>query len=269
MKILVCVKNVPDPDGLVFNAGGDGRASMGEAAGYRMNRYDEFAVEEALRIKEKTGMAAIDVLTVGPGRSKEVLRRAVGMGADRGIHLFAGMDGYVSPTVKAAWIADYAKGKNYDLILTGAMSEDMQNAQVAPMVAVFLGLPWATQVICVRLPSGQDGVFAPEETRLSIEREIEGGSREMLEITLPAVFAVQTGINEPRYPSLSNLLRANRQDVETLDMPSPGGEGCKAPDGMAGMVMPKKMRAGRRLEGTPLQKAEALAAILKQRALIS
>ena len=269
MKILVCVKHVPDPDGLVFNAGGDGRVSMGEAAGYRMNRYDEFAVEEGLRVREKTGNTAIDVLTVGPGRSKEVLRRAVGMGADRGIHLVTGKDGYVSPMVKAAWIADYARGKNYDLILTGAMSEDMMNAQLGPMVAVFLEMPWATQVICADLPSGQDSVSDPGKTRLSIEREIEGGSREMLEITLPAVLAVQTGINEPRYPSLSNLLRANRQDVETLDMPSPGAEGCNAPDGMEGMVMPKKMRAGRRLEGTSLQKAEALAAILKQRALIS
>ncbi len=269
MKILVCVKHVPDPDGLVFNAGGDGRVSMGEAAGYRMNRYDEFAVEEAVRIKEKTGRAAIDVLTVGPGRSKDVLRRAVGMGADRGIHLVTGKDGYVSPMVKAAWIADYARGKNYDLILTGAMSEDMMNAQVGPMVAALLGLPWATQVICMRLPSGQGSVSASGETRLSIEREIEGGSREMLEITMPTVLAVQTGINEPRYPSLSNLMRANRQEMESVDMPSSGGGGCKMPDGMAGMVMPKKMRAGRRLEGTPLEKAESLVAILKQRALIS
>ncbi|MFO8112850.1 MAG: electron transfer flavoprotein subunit beta/FixA family protein [Desulfosalsimonadaceae bacterium] len=269
MKILVCAKDVPDPDHVVVRVREDDRAVIGEVSEYRMNRFDAFAVEEALRIREALGNAAIDVLTVGPSRAKDVPRRGVGMGADRGIHLETQADGYLSPRTKAAWIATYARGKGYDLILTGAMSEDMMNGQVGPMVAAFLNLPWATQVIRTRLPREGKNALAPVSSEICVEREIEGGSREILEIALPAVLALQTGINEPRYPSLSNLLRANKQEMETVAVALAGAGNEKAMEDMAGMEMPQKMRAGRHLEGSPSDKAGQLIAILQDKALLS
>ncbi len=269
MKILVCAKYVPDPDHVVITAGEDNRVGIGDVSEYRMNRFDEFAVEEALRIRKELGNASIDILTVGASWSKDVLRRCVGMGADRGIHLETQMDGYISPRIKAAWIADYARGKGYALILTGAMSEDMMNGQVGPMVAAFLDLPWATQVIRTHLLSERNNASGAIPAEIYVEREIEGGSREMMEIDLPAVLAVQTGINEPRYPSLSNLLRANKQEVETVAVSPPERENGKAPEDMLRMEMPRKMRAGRRLEGSPTEKAGQLIAILQDKALLS
>ncbi len=273
MKILVCVKYVPDPDHVVFHASENGRIVIGEMSEFRMNRFDEFAVEEALRIREGKGDVSIDVLTIGPARSRDVLRRAMGMGADSGVHLETPVDGYISPMTKAAWIAGYANGKGYSLILTGAMSEDMMNAQVGPMVAAFLGLPCATQVIQTRLPSVQgssSGAVLPDVCPdIYVEREIEGGSREMMTIDLPAVLAVQTGINEPRYPSLSNLLRANKQEIEIIAAASPEGEASGETDAMVEMVMPEKNRAGMHLNGSPSEKAEQLIAILREKAFIS
>lgn len=273
MKILVCVKYVPDPDQVVIHPSEDGRIVIGEFSEFRMNRFDEFAVEEAVRIREGKDDVSIDVLTIGPVRSIDVLRRAMGMGADNGIHLITPMEGYISPMAKAAWIARYAAGKDYSLILTGAMSEDMMNAQVGPMVAAFLGLPCATQVIQTRLPSLQgrsSGTVLPDVCPdIYVEREIEGGSREMMTIALPAVLAVQTGINEPRYPSLSNLLRANKQEIETIAAAVPEGEVSGETDAMVEMVMPEKNRAGMHLNGSPSEKAEQLIAILREKAFIS
>ena len=274
MKILVCVKQVPDPDHVIVKTGQDGQALVTGFSGYRINRFDEFAVEEALRIKEAMDNVTIDVLTVGPPRAEEVLKRAGGMGADRSVHINAQPDRYASPFITARLIADYAREKSYSLILTGAMSEDMMNGQVGPMVASFLDLPCATQVISrnfAAAPSSRVSAV-PDETdepdAIEVEREIEGGSREMLRIALPAVIAVQTGINEPRYPALSSLLRANKQKAEAIDANVPEA-GRKNPDDMVGMAVPEKRRAGFCLEGSAAEKAEALLSMLRDKGILS
>lgn len=269
MKILVCVKQVPDPDHIAINAGEDGQAEIAAISEYRMNRFDEFAVEEAVRIREeRADDTAIDVLTVGPARARDVVKRAMGMGADEGIHLETASDQYISPRLIADCIADWARDKGYSLIVTGAMSEDMMNGQAGPMAAALLEWPCATQVIDARLQPVPGDAPAPTSTDIYVEREVEGGSREMLALPLPAVIAVQTGINEPRYPSLSNLLRANKQDIQTIAAGLPGGAAIRPPDEPAGMVMPKRMRAGRHLDGTPDQKADQLFSILQEKAFI-
>ena len=262
MKILVCAKFVPDPDHLSIAEGRDGKVVVDGFPECRMNRFDEFAVEAAVRIKEALHGVTIDVVTVGAARSGDVLRRAMGMGADSGILLETG-DHYVSPLTTAAAIADYARGKAYTLVIAGAMSEDAMNGQVGPMVAAFLGFPAATQVIHMELVETATG-----SAGICVEREIEGGSREMLEIDLPAVLAVQTGINEPRYPSLSNLLKANKQELETITLGLAENGAFKGPDQPASLVMPKKMRAGRHIGGSAVEKAEALLSILREKALI-
>jgi electron transfer flavoprotein beta subunit len=258
MNILVCVKQVPDPERLMVTEGRDGAAVIDPPDGFRMNRFDEFAVEAAVRIKEAFVEVGIDILTVGPDRVLDVVKRSIGMGADRGVHLKTPDTVALDPGAVSEWIAQYARHKDYALILTGTLSEDGMHGQVGPMAAAHLGMPVATQVI--RLEPNIRG------TRVSIEREIEGGVREVLELRLPAVLALQPGINRPRYPSLSNLLRANRQTVETIETQNLR---CGSAEVFfMGSVFPPKTRAGRFLEGTLPEKAVQLLSILKENALI-
>jgi len=258
IKILVCVKQVPDIERIVVRNGLDGMAALDVSDEFRMNRFDEFAVEEAVRIKEAMVPAHIDVITVGPKRAADVLKRPIGMGADNGIHLLTPTDADPGPASVAAWIAGYARSRGYGLILRGSMSEDGMHGEVGPMAAALLNFPYATQVIeiqSVRDPSG-----------VTIEREIEGGAREMLEICLPALLALQTGINRPRYPSLSRLLRANRQGLETIPIETLQPAGAMID--CLGLVAPARMRAAHVLTGSAQEKADQLAAILKEKALL-
>jgi len=258
MKILVCIKQVPEFEQIEINEGPDGEAVFEELTEYRMNRFDEYAVEAAVQIRENLGSTSVDVLTAGPERSAEAVKRAIGMGADHGIHLKTEDDVDFSPSAIAGWIAAYAKSKVYHLILTGSMSEDAMNGQVAPMVAAGLQLPGATQVIDVRL--------SEDLSEVCIEREIEGGHREEIRLQLPAVLAIQTGANQPRYPSLSNLLRANKQVLEQVDTYALGGAAHR--EQLLGFSLPRKTRAGRHLSGSPREKADQLLALLRNKAFI-
>ncbi len=258
MKILVCVKQIPDMERIVVRDGADGMATLEAFGEFRMNRFDEFAVEEAVCIKETLDAAHVDVITVGPERVAHVLKRAIGMGADAGIHLQTPTDTDPGPAAVAAWIAGYARSKEYGLILCGSMSEDGMHGQVGPMVAAHLNLPYATQVIEIEPAQDRSG--------LSIQREIEGGAREMLDIRMPAVLALQPGINRPRYPSLSRLLRANRQAPETI--PTSTLEPAGAWVDCLGLVLPAPMRASQVITGSALEKADRLVAMLKEKAFL-
>jgi electron transfer flavoprotein beta subunit len=252
MKILVCVKQIPDPDAPV-RITADGRWIDMDGAAYVMNRFDGFALEEALQIREEIPDTRIDVVTVGPERAESVLRRSLGTGADHGIHILAETDGYLGPFATATWIAAYARACNYDLILAGVMSGDDMNGQVGPLVAEMLQLPCATSVIFRRM--------MPEKDRIYVEREMEGGLRDALEIKLPALLTLQSGINRPRYPSLSKMLRANKHAIEVV----PSGSLDSLPVHLSVMktTLPQKTRAGLILEGTPREKASQLLDILQ------
>ena len=258
MNILVCIKQVPELEHITVEQGADGSAVVGELTEFRMNRFDEFAVEAALLIKEALPEVRIDVLTAGPPRASEAIKRAVGMGADQGIHLRSAAGSDPAPAAVSSWIARYAQDKGYALILTGSLSEDGMHGQVGAMTAAHLDLPCATQVIHVQLSDDQSGV--------TVQREIEGGSREMLCLELPALLALQPGINRPRYPSLSNLLRANRQKLETVDVDSFGE--LEAPVVRVGMDLPQQARTVEILSGTAQEKAERFLSILREKAFI-
>ena len=145
MKLLVCVKQIPDPDAPA-GVNADGRWVEIDGGAFVMNRFDCFALEEALRIREEIPETRIDVVSVGPERVETVLRRALGMGADHGIHILTECDGYLSPFATATWIAAHVRACHYDLILTGIMSGDDMNGQVGPLIAEMLHLPCATSV---------------------------------------------------------------------------------------------------------------------------
>ncbi|MFP4225801.1 MAG: electron transfer flavoprotein subunit beta/FixA family protein [Desulfobacterales bacterium] len=263
MNILVCVKPVPDFDRIIaseniYEEPPDPLKAVDDDTELSMNRFDESAVEEAVLIKEKFGKTHIDIVSCGPDGARKAVKRAIGMGADQGIHIKADYTRACDAMQTAQAIAAIASEKPYDLILTGVMSEDMMQFQVGPMLAAYLDIPWASAVVRADLD--------PEKSLISVEQEREGGARALIELDLPALVTIQTGINLPRYPSLSNMLRANKTGIPEIAMDSLdlGDKSYK----VAGYAPPEKKRAGRVIDGTPEEKAKKLIHMLKQKSLL-
>ena len=205
MKIGVLVKQVPDTETKI-RLGADAADIVRDGIKYVMNPYDEFAVEQALRIKEKQGGSPeVVVVALGPATAGETLRTALAMGADRGLHLrddaFEGGD----PLATARALAAALRAEGVDLLFTGKMAID-DNASVVPTaVAEMLGMPHVNAVQAFEL--GADGKTA------TVRRRIDGGE-EIVECTLPALFSCEKGLNEPRYASLTGIMKAKKKPIE-------------------------------------------------------
>ncbi|BBO82651.1 electron transfer flavoprotein subunit beta [Desulfosarcina ovata subsp. sediminis] len=204
MEILVCVKRVPDTAENEIEVNGSGSDIERDDLVYSVNEWDNYAVEEAIQIRDNVG-GTVTVVTVGDDESEEVLRREMAMGADNGILLtddaFEGSDGKgIATLLKAA----VEKGK-YDLILTGAQADDGAG-QVGGMLAAMLDVPYASLVNKIEV----DG------DKLKVGREIEGGNQEMNEISMPCVLSIQTGINEPRYVGIRGIRKVASVEIPEL-----------------------------------------------------
>jgi len=200
VKIIVCVKQVPDTEATI-KIGVDQKSIAEAGVKFIMNPYDEFALEEALRIKEAKGTGTIHALSVGPERAKEVLRTAVSLGADNVTLLqtaAVGLDGLATAKVLTGKI----KELGFDLILLGKEAIDDGSMQVGPMLAELLGIPCIT----VATKLGVDG------NTVTVEREGEGGT-EVLETKLPCIITCQKGLNEPRYPSIRGVMTAKKKEI--------------------------------------------------------
>ncbi len=251
MNILVCVKQVVESESGVEMDENRGWVSHGAGASFKMNRFDAHALEAALVLKETHPGVGIDAITVGPGRAVETIKRALGMGADRGVHILSEDAGCADPYGVALRIAEAAQKRDYDVILTGVMSGDLLQAQTGQMIAGLLNLPCASAVVSLEMDPGRGAAV--------VEREVEGGMRERLEIDLPAVLTIQAGINVPRYPTLSNILKAHEKEVVAVTDKTPPQRQV-----VVGIERPGKVRAGRVLEGSTEEKARTLVEILRK-----
>lgn len=206
MEILVCVKRSPDTSENEIELNRAGNDIECDDLVYSINEPDNYAVEEALQIADRTG-GNVTVVTVGGEDDEEVLRREMAMGAKQGVMIsdeaFAGSDGKGIAKILSA----YVQKNHYDLILTGVQAEDGA-AQVGGMVAAMLDHPFASLVTAIEVLDGK---------KLKIIREIEGGNKEVNEIDLPCVLSVQTGINEPRYVGMRGI-----RQVASVPIPSFG-----------------------------------------------
>lgn len=258
MKILVCVKQVMESESPVRIDDSGKWIAQSASIRFEMNPFDAYAVEEALLIKETIPGSIIHIITVGPDHSRDTLQRALGMGADEAIHILDNRMDYRPPSLTASWIADYAEDKGYDLILTGIMSADEMNGQTGPMIGQLLSIPCCTATLRTRIYPGQ--------THISVEREIEGGTRDMFDIGLPCVLTLQTGINSPRYPSLSMVLRARKKEIAVI----PAGSFEKKDPGvmLKALHYPEKKNKGVFLNGTIENKVDQLIDILAKKALL-
>lgn len=254
MKILVCIKQVMDGDARLEVEPGGRWPVAGADPPYRISRFDEQALEEALLLKDREPATEIHVLSLGPQRAAGVIGRALAKGADHGIHL---LDDAPCATAfaTAIRIAEYARGQGFDLILAGVMSEDAMQGQVGPMLAAMLSLPCAVSVVALETWNG----------KVLVESELEGGIREKIAVPLPALLTIQGGSSQPRYPSLSNILKAREKSIQVLHAVEDKGEDRERLGPLAPPPSPVK---GRVLSGTSEEKATQLLAILHERSLL-
>ena len=258
MKILVAAKQVLDPETNIKVDEGGRWISPVVMPRYQLNQFDEYAVEEAVSLKASIPGTEVHVISVGPERVKGLIERVMGMGADHGVIIDLPDHGYISPLTPASLIASYASSKNYDLVLFGVMAEDDMQGQVGPLTAELLDLPLATSVM--KLDVSED------DQTVRVEREVEAGRRETLALRTPAVLTIQSGINKPRYPTLSGLLRAKKYKPEVI-VPE-GSETSGVKEEVVWVGLPKKTRAGLVLEGDTAGKASRLLSILKEKAFL-
>ena len=206
MKILVAIKQVPDTATQVKVAG-DARSIETAGITWIVSPYDEFALEEALRIKEKRGQGEVVVVTLGPERAKEALRSCLAMGADRAVHVndpaFNGADTLTTARALAAVITQEQPG----LVLVGRQAIDDDMGAVGAQVAEVLGWPCAYWI----MEEAIDG----EGKSVKAARQVEGGL-EVFDIALPAVLAAQKGLNEPRYPTLKGIMGAKKKEIKDM-----------------------------------------------------
>lgn len=206
MKVLVCIKQVPDTETKI-KLKPDGSGIDATGVKWVMNPYDEFAVEEAIKMKEAGKASNVTVLTLGPkARVADALRTALAMGADDAILIDAPEDLDPSATARALAAAIKAEGE-FQFVLTGKLAIDDNAASVSQMIAESLGVPHATVVSKLEVADGS----------AIAEREIEGGTREVLQLRLPALIAANKGLNMPRYASLPGIMKAKKKPVKELN----------------------------------------------------
>lgn len=253
MNILVCIKQVPDMEaGFTSNAAGTWFDEAGLA--FRMNDYDEYAVEEAVRLRESfDGVAGVTALSIGPDRVAEVLRKAMAMGCDHAVHIRDESAAERDPWQIASMIAGYARPKAFDLILTGMQSIDRGSAQVGLLTAELLGIVGVSTVVG----------FSLDGRQVTVERELERGARGAVSFDLPALVTCQLGLNTPRYPTLPGILKAKRKEITVL---MPLDVGLVQPLATAGGFTPRDRSAsGMVLEGRIDDLAMRVAAILREK----
>jgi electron transfer flavoprotein beta subunit len=253
VKIAVCLKPVPATDTRVKL---DAAGRRLDPAGVSMviNPYDEFALEEALKLREAAGAGEVVLVTVGPASFGPTIRNGLAMGADSAVLLQA--DGEVDPLQVARALAHELEGKGYELILCGKQAVDDDASQVAPMLAELLSLPCATVVAQLTL----EGPVAAG-TKAQAHREIEGGIEEVA-FALPAVVAAQKGLNEPRYPSLKGIMAAKKKTIE--ERPAQLGEPALE---VLALTLPAARSAGRIL-GEGVSAVPELVRVLREEAKV-
>jgi len=252
MKILVCIKQVPDMESK-FKVNSDGNWYSDADLAWRMNEYDEYAVEQAVQLKEQAGDADLTVLSIGPDRGREMMKKSLAMGCDRGVHVADDISHQRDPFEIASIIAEFAKDKDFELIFTGMQSQDRGSAQVGVLVAELLGLPSITTIIDFAYDGGQ----------ITAKRELEGGIRAIIKTTAPALVTCQLGLNTPRYPTLPNIMKAKKKEL--LSLPVTELLKVEGKQETAKISFPEKKGGGMVLEGDASDLADQLIMILKEK----
>jgi electron transfer flavoprotein beta subunit len=246
MKTLVLIKQVPNTDS-PFRINQAGTWVDEANLTYGLNDYDRYALEALLRLKDAGKAAEVAALTVGPERAATALRTCLATGADRAIHIKDAALDAADPLSAARAIAAAIRGEDFRLILAGLQADDDNYMQVGPFVARLLDRPCATAAMGVELRDGDT---------LRVERELENNRLQVVDLKLPAVVTVQTGINEPRYASLKGIMAAKKKEIRTLGLGDLGIDAAAVREAAARfrtvrLATPPKGKGAEMLQGAP------------------
>lgn len=250
MKIAVCVKQVVTREWQI-RVDEQGTWVRDQDASWELNEPDAYALEEGLRLKERHGGEVI-VVSAGPARVTQVIREALARGADRAVHVegdwLARADAFGVADALAAALAD----EKVDLVLTGLQSDDQGFAQVGVVLAERLGMPHATIIMEVQVDGG----------RLRVKREMEGGWFQWIDMPLPAVLTIQSGINQLRYATLKGIMAAKKKEVRTVPAPASASPRQR----IVSIYVPSKSKQTRLVDGPPAEAARELVRLLRDEA---
>ena len=254
MKIVVCIKQVPAKDAPLVIA--DGAWIRETDIGFEMNEPDTYALEEALRLKEKHSGEVIAV-SMGPERVKQTIKEALAKGADRGIHVVDANAHRLDPLGAAKSLAAAIEREKPDLILTGLQSDDQGFGQTGVLLAERLGLPHATLIMQIEV----------QGERLRLKRELEAGWFQHVELPLPCVLTIQSGINKVRYATLKGIMAAKKKEIAAIARESLG-VAHEATQHVERIYVPVKTKKTEFLTGTPKEAAAKLLEKLKHEARV-
>jgi electron transfer flavoprotein beta subunit len=213
MKIMVCIKQVPHADARL-DVNGAGTWIQEDNIKFEINPYDQNALEAALQLKDKDTSSEVVVVSIGPERVTQSLRTALGMGADRAVHVKdAAADGSDSLGT-AKILAAIAKAESPDVVFAGFMSDDANRAATGPMLATLLGIPHTTTAVSF-----------VKNGAITVERELEGGALEVVELSTPCLVTTQTGMNQVRYASLKGIMAAKKKPIDVKTVADLGLDG--------------------------------------------
>ena len=249
MKIIVCIKQVPAKDAPLAIAGNWIKESD---IAFEMNEPDSFALEEALRLKEKHGGEVI-ALSMGPERVKQTIKEALAKGADRAIHIADDNFFQLDPLGAAKALAAAVRSENPDLILTGLQSDDQGFGQTGVLMAAELDRPHATIIMAIEVADG----------KMKLKRELEAGWFQHIECPLPAVLSIQSGINKVRYATLKGIMAAKKKEIASVTRESLGVTTSEPTQRVEKIYVPTKTKKTEFLTGTPKEMAAKLVEKLK------
>ena len=250
MKIAVCIKQVPTREWQPrLN---DTKTWIREQdVSYEMNDPDAYALEEALRLREKHGGEVV-VCSAGPARVQTVIREALARGADRAIHVEHDSLGAADAFVIAEALAAAMKDEHFDLVLTGLQSDDQGHGQTGVILAERLGVPSSTIIMDVQV----------EGTTLRVKRELEGGWFQWIVMPLPAVLTIQSGINQLRYATLKGIMAAKKKEIRKATLP----QGVQAAQQIVSLDVPTRSKQTQMISGSPSDVAKELVRRLREEA---
>ena len=260
MKIAVCIKQVPTREWQPRLT--DDKTWIREQdASFEMNEPDAYALEEALRLREKLGGEVV-VCSAGPARVQQVIREALARGADRALHVEDNSLAAADAAMTAEALAAAMGEEKFDLVLTGLQSDDQGHAQMGVILAERLGIPHSTIIMEVQVeenPSTGSG-----HGRLRVKRELEGGWFQWIAMPLPALLTIQSGINQLRYATLKGIMAAKKKEIKKVPLPS----GLKPGQEILSLSSPVRSKQTQMIGGTPADAARELVRRLREEARV-
>ena len=252
LNVVVCLKQIPNPD-LQFQIAADGKDIRRDALNYKINGADEYALEEAVRLKEKQGGRVV-ALTAGPKRTEQMLREALAKGADEAVRVPMEDAGYDVGMV-ARILAAAIRTLPHDLVLTGVQSDDQGNSATGGLIAGLLAMPHASVVTRVEAKDGG----------LEVSTELEGGLQRVYAVPLPALLTIQFGANTPRYAPLPAIMKAARQPIREI---APGPLTPPYTFAVRALSPPVAKGHAEMVTGSIEEQAKRLAALLRDKGFV-